>query len=83
MSIFDPTLFELEWEAHRTSGEYMLKIGRSEYLDEGLGLMILGHNHEGCYLNPAGIESRLRESYGLQRGINEGPTASKLLGLNI
>ncbi|MFH4259075.1 hypothetical protein WAJ21_21910, partial [Acinetobacter baumannii] len=44
LSVFDPTLFELEWEAHRTSGEYMLNIGRSDYLDEGIGLMILGHN---------------------------------------
>lgn len=83
LSVFDPTLFELEWEAHRTSGEYMLNIGRSDYLDEGIGLMILGHNQEGCYLDTAGIESRLRESYGLERGINEGPTASKLLGLSI
>lgn len=83
LSIFDPTLFELEWEAHRTSGEYMLAVGQQEYLDEGVSLKILGHNDSRCYLDVAGIERRLLESYGLERGHSEGPLASKLLGLRL
>ncbi|MEO5859372.1 MAG: hypothetical protein ABIR33_10530, partial [Pyrinomonadaceae bacterium] len=42
LSIFDPTLYELELEAHKISGDYMLCMDRPEYIEEGLGLMILG-----------------------------------------
>ncbi len=85
LSIFDPTLFELEWAAHKISGEYMLCIGRDEYLLEGLQLMILGREHETapCFVDDLGITRRLRESYNLERGQNEGPTASQLLGLHL
>lgn len=83
LSVFDPTLFELEWEAHRTSGEYMLAVNRPEYIEEGHGLMILGHNSGNSCINPTGIERRLNESYGLRRAETEGPLASKLIGLRI
>lgn len=85
LSIFDPTLFELEWEAHRISGEYMLCINKDEYLHEGLHLMILGREAETgpCFVDNEGIARRLRESYGLERGTNEGPHASELLGLRL
>jgi len=82
LSIFDPSLYELEWEAHRTSGEYMMCIARDEYIEEGIQLMILANNAErGCFLNEIGIQTRLRESYGLSMGVNPGPRASELLGL--
>lgn len=82
LSIFDPSLYELEWEAHRTSGEYMLCVARDEYIEEGIQLMILGSNAErGCFLNPDGIICRLRDSYGLTLDANPGPRASELLGL--
>jgi hypothetical protein len=83
LSIFDPTLYELELEAHKVSGDYMLLVGRDEYIDEGLGLMILGRNSiaEPCYLDDAGIHRRLCDSYGLTPGDKEGPRASELLGL--
>lgn len=82
LSIFDPSLYELEWEAHRTSGEYMLRVDRDEYIEEGIQLMILGQNTDGgCFLNEEGIRSRLRDSYGLTSDVNLGPRASELLGL--
>ncbi len=82
LSLFDPTLYELEWEAHKTSGEYMLRVARDEYLDEGLQLMILGRKTDGgCFLNEDGIGCRLSDSYGLTLDANPGPRASKLLGL--
>jgi hypothetical protein len=81
LSVFNPTLYELEWEAHVTSGEYMLKINRDEYLQEGLDLMILGKNENGFYLNHEGIRRRLRESYGLDENGNQGKLASEMLGL--
>ena len=83
LSIFDPTLYELELEAHKISGEYMLCVGRDEYIDEGLGLMILGRRDaiEPCYVDSTGIHTRLCDSYGLTPDGNHGPRASELLGL--
>lgn len=82
LSIFDPTLYELELEAHKISGDYMLCIAMPEYLDEGLGLMILGRNDSGpCFVSDDGIHKRLCDSYGLTPEGNQGPRASELLGL--
>jgi hypothetical protein len=83
LSIFDPTLYELELEAHKIAGDYMLCIDKSEYIDEGLGLMILGRKETTgpCFVDNDGIHRRLRESYGLDPVNNPGPLASELLGL--
>ena len=83
LSIFDPTLYELELEAHKTSGDYMLCIDKDEYLGEGLGLMILSRKETSgpCYVDNTGIHRRLFESYGLSPDGNQGPRASELLGL--
>jgi len=79
---YDPTLYELEWNAHQTAGEYMLAINKQEYLDEGLQLMILGLGEDGsCFLDDAGINRRLTESYGLALDANQGPLATRLLGI--
>ena len=85
LSIFDPTLYELELMAHTTAGDYMLCINRDEYLDEGLGLMILTRleTNGPCSIDNAGIHRRLRESYGLSPDGNQGPRASELLGLKL
>lgn len=85
LSIFDPTLYELELEAHRTSGEYMLRVGLDEYLVEGLQLMILGRKDADgpMFLDHEGIHSRLSNSYGLAPDGNQGPRASELLGLKL
>jgi hypothetical protein len=82
LSIFDPTLYELEWAAHVTSGEYMLRVARDEYIDEGINLLILGKGLDGdCFLNHDGIRTRLHDNYGLMEAENPGPRASELLGL--
>ena len=83
LSIFDPTLYELELEAHKISGDYMLCVGRDEYIEEGLGLMILGRKDAiaPCYVDDLGIHTRLANSYGLDPVKNPGPRASELLGL--
>lgn len=85
LSVYDPTLYELEWNAHMISGEYMLCINKDDYLDEGQQLMILGRDTESlsCFVDNEGISRRLRESYGLERSANEGPLSSKLLGLSL
>lgn len=83
LGIFDPTLYELELEAHKISGDYMLCINKDEYIEEGLGLMILGRNDEisPCFVSDDGIHKRLNDSYGLSPNGNQGPRASELLGL--
>jgi len=85
LSIFDPTLYELELEAHKIAGDYMLCINKDEYLDEGLGLMILSRKDTNgpCYVDDAGIHRRLLESYGLSPDGNPGPRASELLRLKV
>ena len=82
LSIFNPNLYEMEWEAHLRAGEYMLQIGRDEYLDEGLTLMILGRDAEGrCFVDHDGIRRRLKESYGIEADGNVGGFASEMIGL--
>jgi hypothetical protein len=82
LRVFDPSLYELEWAAHKTSGEYMMCVSLDEYIEEGLQLLILGKSIDrGCFLNEEGIQARLRDNYGLTMDANPGPRASELLGL--
>jgi hypothetical protein len=81
LSVYDPTLYEMEWAAHVASGEYMIQVSKDDYLDEGLGLMILGLNEGGCFVDHDGIKCRLKDSYGLELGGNLGNLASELAGL--
>ena len=82
IGVFNPTLFELEWEAHKTAGDYMLCMNKQEYLDEGLQLMILGLGDGGsCFVNDDGIRQRLNESYGLAHDGNQGALATEMMGL--
>ena len=84
LSIFDPTLYELEREAHRISGEYMIQVGADEYLTEGLDLLILGRNGGGpCFVDHDGIHKRLCDNYGLEPDGNQGPHAIELLGFQL
>jgi hypothetical protein len=84
LSIFNPTLYELEWEAHKTAGDYMLCIDKPEYVDEGLQLMILcAADGGGCTVSDDGIMQRLRDSYGLEISGNQGSLASEMMGLRI
>lgn len=82
LSVFNPTLYELEWEAHKTSGDYMIRIGRAEYLDEGIQLMILRNENGVCEVCNDGIKRRLSESYRLEEFGNQGATAADILGLS-
>jgi hypothetical protein len=82
LGIFNPTLYELELAAHKTSGDYMLCVNKDEYLDEGLGLMILCREGDGpCTVSDEGINTRLRDSYGLAVDKNQGALASEMMGI--
>jgi len=81
LSVYNPTLYEMEWAAHITAGEFMVLINENEYLEEGLGLMILGRNETGYFVDENGIKRRLKDNYGLDLGGNPGNTASDMAGL--
>ncbi|MEZ5421489.1 MAG: hypothetical protein R2682_00165 [Pyrinomonadaceae bacterium] len=82
LGVFNPTLYDLEWNAHKAAGNYMLRVGKTDYLDEGLGLMILCNAADGsCIVDDDGIRRRLSESYGLIADSKTGPLATKMLGI--
>jgi hypothetical protein len=82
LSVFDPTLYELELAAHKTAGDYMLCINKDEYLNEGIDLMILSRAADGqCFVSDEGIKLRLNNSYGLRFDGNQGKLASEIVGL--
>jgi hypothetical protein len=82
LSVFNPTLYEMEWEAHKGAGDYMLRIDQPEYVDEGLQLGILGRGEDGaCFVSEDGIRQRLGDSYGLHLVSNPGRLASEMMGL--
>ena len=84
LSIFDPTLYEMEWAAHKTSGDYLLRVAKDDYLQEGLDLLILGRSDDGkCFVSDDGIHRRLRECYNLSSDGNRGNTASEMFGLRL
>jgi len=84
IGLFNPTLYELEWAAHKTAGDYMLCVNQQSYLDEGVQLMILGLGADrSCFVSDDGIRQRLRESYGLTIDGNQGPLAADMMGIRV
>ncbi len=84
LGVFNPNLYEMEWEAHLNAGRYMLCINKPDYVDEGVQLMILGQKPDGShFLNEDGIKQRLRDSYGLAADGNVGSLASEMMGLRV
>jgi hypothetical protein len=81
IGVFNPTLYELEWEAHKTAGDYMICVDRQEYLDEGVQLMILCRDGGKCSVSDDGIIKRLNESYGLGLNGSQGSLASEMMGI--
>jgi hypothetical protein len=83
LSVFDPTMYELELAAHIAAGEYMLLVNKDEYIAEGLDLLILGRDGNGAaQLWDEGIKVRLRDGYNLTSELDrQGVLASELLKL--
>ncbi|MBX7172595.1 MAG: hypothetical protein K1X72_16625 [Pyrinomonadaceae bacterium] len=83
LSIFNPTRYELEWEAHITSGDYLLRIGTDSYIKEGLDLMILGEKNGNFFVSEDGIKRRLLQSYNMSEDGNRGEPVNEMFGLKI
>lgn len=82
LTVFNPTLYEMELAAHLTSGDFMIRRNVTEYLEEGLDLGLIETNGNGYAVSRDGILKRLRESYGLEEGGNQGRLASEMCGLH-
>lgn len=84
LGVFNPSLYEMEWEAHISAGKWMLCVNEPDYVEEGVQLMILGQKADGSYfLSEDGIKQRLRDSYGLAVDGNVGSLASEMMGLRV
>lgn len=83
LGIFNPTLYELEWAAHKTAGDYMLQVNTPDFISEGLQLLILGEADGKCFVNDDGIGCRLRDNYGLEINGNQGAQVTEMFGLKI
>jgi hypothetical protein len=80
---FNPTLYELEMAAHKTAGDYMIQIGKPDYLQEGLDLLVLGELDGNIYVNEKGIKRRLLNSYNLIENEREGLRITEMTGLKM
>lgn len=84
LAVFNPNLYEMEWEAHLNAGRWMLCVNKPDYVEEGVQLRILGQKPDGSYfLSENGIKQRLRDGYGLAPDGNVGSLASEMMGLRI
>lgn len=80
-NIYDLTLYELEKRGAQISADYLVRIGRPDFIDDGLKLNLVCMNAEGkpCVDN-AGIELRMQNGYGLNES-NQGAKISDILGV--
>lgn len=79
--IYDLTLYELERRAAVTSGEYLVRIGKPDYIDDGLQLNLVALDENGKpFVDMDGIETRMQNGYGLNVG-DQGAVISQMLGL--
>jgi hypothetical protein len=83
LSIFNPTRYELEWEAHIAAGEYALRIGTEEFIREGLDIMILEERDGQLFVSEEGIKRRLLQSYSMSADGNQGEPVTEMFGLVI
>jgi hypothetical protein len=83
LGIFNPTRYELEWEAHITAGNYAMQINKDEYYQEGYELLVMGKKDGKYFVSEEGIKRRLRESYDLDENGKQGETVSEMFGLVI
>lgn len=80
-NVFDLSLYELERRAAITSAEYLVLIGKPDFIDDGLKLNLVSLDSSGTpFVDMTGIETRMQNGYGLNAE-NQGAIMSKMLGL--
>lgn len=80
-NIYDLTLYELEHRAAVTSGDYLVRIGKPDFIDDGLKLNLVSLDADGKpFVDMDGIKIRMQNGYGLNES-EQGVIISKMLGL--
>ncbi|HQU81650.1 MAG TPA: hypothetical protein PKY59_00905 [Pyrinomonadaceae bacterium] len=80
-NIYDLTLYELEHRAAVTSGDYLVRIGKPDFIDDGLQLNLVSLDKDGKpFVDMEGIKIRMQNGYGLNES-EQGVIISKMLGL--
>ncbi len=81
LELYDLSLYELERRAAIASAEYLVLIGKEDYIDDGLklSLVCLAEDGKPC-VDMNGIETRMQSGYGLDQN-DQGVMISKMLRL--
>lgn len=80
-NIYDLTLYQLEHRAAVTSADYLVRIGRPDYIDDGLQLNLVGLDESGKpFVDMDGIKLRMQNGYDLNE-LDQGTIMSEMLGL--
>lgn len=80
-NIYDLTLYELEHRAAVTSGDYLVRIGKPDFIDDGLKLNLVSLDTDGKpFVDMEGVKIRMQNGYGLNES-EQGVIISKMLGL--
>jgi hypothetical protein len=81
LDIFDLSLYELERRAAVASAEYLSRIGKEDYVNEGMQLGLVGIDSDGRpFVDIEGIESRMQNGYRVNAS-DQGVMISRLLGI--
>ena len=59
----------------------MIQIGKDEYIQEGLDLMVLEQKNGKIIVSEDGIKRRLLNSYNMSENGNQGEPVSEMFGL--
>lgn len=75
----DLSLYDLEHRAAITSAEYLVLIGKEDYVEEGRQLGLVGVDDTGRpFVDMAGIEARMRNDYKINSAENGGMMSERL-----
>lgn len=78
-SVYDLTLYELERRAAITSAQYLVTIGKPDYIDDGLQLNLVKLDADGTpMVDMDGIETRMQNGYNLNKAEQGGKISDML-----
>jgi hypothetical protein len=81
LEVYDLSLYELEHRAAVASAEYLVRIGKEDYIDDGLKLNLVSIGADNKpFVDMQGIKTRMQNGYGLNEN-EHGIMISRMLGI--
>jgi hypothetical protein len=81
LDVYDLSLYELEHRAAVASAQYLVLIGKEDYIDDGLKLNLVSLDADGRpFVDTEGIKIRMQNGYGLNEN-EQGIIISRMLGI--